>query len=153
MKFIADSEKQTANLAKKLSNVIKPPLIVGFCGELGVGKTVFIRNLIKKYKKDERVKSPSFSIMEEYEYKNIKIFHVDLYRINKNEKNYLDLNNYYSEDCLIFIEWINNDKKLMKNSDIVININVMKKNNSREIELTGNSIIGKKIITELKNDF
>jgi len=153
MKFIVKTEKQTVDFANKFSKVVKPPLIIGISGELGVGKTSFIRNLIKTYKNNERVKSPTFSIVEEYEYNDIKIVHADLYRINKNERNYIDFNSYYSDDCLILIEWIENDLKLMRNSDIIININILGKKDSREIKLVGNSLNGKKLIKKIKNDF
>ena len=150
MKFTVDTERQMADFANKFSKVIKPPLIIGISGELGVGKTTFIRNLIRAYKKKEIVKSPSFSIVEEYECNNIKIVHADLYRINKGEKNYLDFNSYYSKYCLILIEWIENDLKLMKNSDIIININILENSKAREVKLNGNTIHGNKLIKEIK---
>ena len=83
IKYTLSSEKQTQEAAKKFAKAISLPLIVGFRGDLGVGKTAFIRSLIKLYKKDERVKSPTFSLVEEYIYDKINIVHADLYRIKK----------------------------------------------------------------------
>ena len=47
----------------------------------------------------------------------IKIIHVDLYRIKKYEKNYIDFYNYHTEKSLFLIEWIDNDQKLMQNQN------------------------------------
>jgi|TARA_B100001059_G_C17839527_1_gene591054 tRNA threonylcarbamoyladenosine biosynthesis protein TsaE len=149
MKIILETEGQTQKLAKEFSNIIVLPLIIGFKGDLGVGKTVFIRNLIKCFKEDEAVKSPTFSLVEEYEYENAKIAHIDLYRITNDEEYYLDYQDYQANNSLILIEWIQNDLKLMSNSDIIIEINIPKEKNNREISFEGQSNIGKKILKNL----
>ena len=86
IKYILNSEKQTREVAEKFSKAISLPLIVGLKGDLGVGKTAFIRSFIKLYNKDEKVKSPTFSLVEEYIYDKISIIHADLYRIKKSEE-------------------------------------------------------------------
>ena len=152
IKYILNSEKQTREVAKKFSKAISLPLIVGLKGDLGVGKTAFIRSFIKLYNKDEKVKSPTFSLVEEYIYDKISIIHADLYRIKKNEKNYLNYPDYISENSLIIIEWVKNDKKIMLKSDIIIEINIMGKD-QREINIDAISIKGKSVIQNIKNVF
>ena len=68
MKFKIKSEKDTETLAKKFNQSISLPIIVGLNGELGSGKTVFVRSLIRAYNKNEKVKSPTFSLVEEYKF-------------------------------------------------------------------------------------
>ena len=152
MKFKIKSEKDTEILAKKFNQSISLPIIVGINGELGSGKTVFVRSLIRSYNKNEKVKSPTFSLVEEYKFKKINIIHIDLYRIKKNEKNYLNYPDYISENSLIIIEWVKNDKKIMLKSDIIIEINIME-NDQREIKIDAISIKGKRIIQNIKNVF
>ena len=152
MKFKIKSEKDTEILAKKFNQSISLPIIVGINGELGSGKTVFVRSLIRSYNKNEKVKSPTFSLVEEYKFKKINIIHIDLYRIKKNEKNYLNYPDYISENSLIIIEWVKNDKKIMLKSDIIIEINIMEKD-QREIKIDAISIKGKRIIQNIKNVF
>ena len=153
IKYILNSEKQTREVAEKFSKAISLPLIVGLKGDLGVGKTAFIRSFIKLYNKDEKVKSPTFSIVEEYIYDKISIIHADLYRIKKNEKYYLNLEDYQSKNSLILIEWINNDQKFMAHSDIIIDINILDKKDQREIIFYAFSEEGEKTIKNIENAF
>ncbi len=151
MKIISKSEAETEELAIKFLKKISLPLIIGFSGELGVGKTQFIRSMIQTFDKDERVKSPTFGIAEEYLFKEAKIVHADLYRIKKDERDYIDFNNYYENNFLILIEWIENDSRLFSYSDILIDMSLCKNNIDREIFLSGKSTRGKKILQEFEN--
>ena len=150
MKFTVKTEKEMAVLAHKFSEAIILPIIVGVNGYLGAGKTTFIRNLIRVYKADEKVKSPTFSIVEEYNYSNIDITHADLYRVKKDEQNYIDFRDYYSKNSLIIIEWIENDISLMKKSDIIIDIEIFKSTDIRRVSFTGNSSKGKQLIQNIR---
>ena len=151
MKIISKSETETEELAIKFLKKISFPLIIGFSGELGVGKTQFIRNMIQTFDKDERVKSPTFGIAEEYLFKEAKIVHADLYRIKKNERDYIDFNIYYEDNFLILIEWIENDSRLFSYSDILIDMRLCKNNIDRKILFSGKSTRGKKILQEFQN--
>ena len=150
MKKVVTSEKETEKLAKKFSKSICLPLIVGFKGDLGAGKTAFIRGLIRNYSKNEIVKSPTFGLIEEYKYKDIEIVHADLYRIKENEKNYFDFNSYFNDKSLFLIEWIENDSKILQNSDILISIGIKDKEEERIFEFKGNTEAGKKLIKCMK---
>ena len=150
MKFTVQTEKEMATLAHKFSEAIILPIIVGVNGYLGAGKTTFIRNLIRVYKADEKVKSPTFSIVEEYNYSNIDITHADLYRVKKDEQNYIDFRDYYSKNSLIIIEWIENDISLMKKSDIIIDIEILKNTDIRQVSFAGNSSKGKQSIQNIR---
>ena len=151
MKIISKSETETKELAIKFLKKISFPLIIGFSGELGVGKTQFIRSMIQTFDKDERVKSPTFGIAEEYLFKEAKIVHADLYRIKKNERDYIDFNSYYEDNFLILIEWIENDSRLFSYSDILIDMRLCKNNIDRKILFSGKSSRGKKILQEFEN--
>ena len=81
------SEKKTEELAKKISKKLKLGHVVFFVGEMGVGKTTFIRYLINNFQKQNGLKitevtSPTFNLLNEYQIKQIKINHYDLFRIN-----------------------------------------------------------------------
>ena len=109
-KFDISKEIDTAKIAKKVSKLIKVGDVLFFYGDIGVGKTTFIKYLINNLQKINRSKltevtSPTFSIVNEYNLGNTKILHYDLYRIkNKKElKNIGLLENY--KDALMLIEW------------------------------------------------
>ena len=81
------SEKKTEELAEKISKKLKLGHVVFFVGEMGVGKTTFIRYLINNFQKQNGLKitevtSPTFNLLNEYQIKQIKINHYDLFRIN-----------------------------------------------------------------------
>ena len=81
------SEKKTEELAQKISKRLKLGHVVFFVGEMGVGKTTFIRYLINNFQKQNGLKitevtSPTFNLLNEYQIKQIKINHYDLFRIN-----------------------------------------------------------------------
>ena len=109
-KIDISKESSTAKFAKRFSKVLKVGDVVLLHGEIGVGKTTFVKYLINSLEKVNKVKlgeitSPTFSILNEYEINNITIRHYDLFRIrNSNDiKNigiYEDIDNF-----ITFIEW------------------------------------------------
>ncbi len=104
------SENKTEELAKKISRKLKPGNIVFLYGEMGVGKTTFIKYLINGLQKENKleqteVTSPTFNLLNEYQINKIKINHYDLYRLKSIEelKNLDFLQN--SMNAITLIEW------------------------------------------------
>jgi tRNA threonylcarbamoyladenosine biosynthesis protein TsaE len=90
-KLDLSSEKKTEELASKFSKKLKPGNVVFLYGEMGVGKTTFIRYLINQLQKDNtleitEVTSPTFNLLNEYQINQIKINHYDLFRIKTVEE-------------------------------------------------------------------
>ena len=104
------SEKLTKELAKEFTKYLKGGEFVFLYGEMGVGKTTFVKYFINEYQKINNLKqteitSPTFSLLNEYQVKDIRIKHYDLFRINRKE----DINNldiFEKDNKLItLIEW------------------------------------------------
>ncbi len=114
------SEKRTKELAKKFSKKLKLGHVVFFVGEMGVGKTTFIRYLINNFQKENRLKitevtSPTFNLLNEYKIKEIKINHYDLFRIkNLDEIHNLGLFDNIS-NAITLVEWPQKIKPKPKN--------------------------------------
>ena len=114
------SEKKTEELANKISKKLKLGHVVFFEGEMGVGKTTFIRYLINNLQKENRLKitevtSPTFNLLNEYKIKEIKINHYDLFRIkNLDEIHNLGLFDDIS-NSITLIEWPQKVKPKPKN--------------------------------------
>ena len=93
--------------AKKFIDLLKDRTVVAFHGNLGAGKTTFIKVVCKQLGVKENVSSPTFSIINQYTSANNKtIFHIDLYRVKDNE----EAINAGVEECIYsgdtcFIEW------------------------------------------------
>jgi len=104
------SIKDTQNFSKNISKIINVGDIIFLYGEIGVGKTTFVRFFInhlesKKGIKNSDVLSPTFNIVYDYDVGNIKILHYDLYRL----KNYKDISQLgmfeTSNDSIKIVEW------------------------------------------------
>ena len=114
------SENKTEDLAKKLSKKLKPGNVVFFYGEMGVGKTTFIKyliNIIQKENKLEQteVTSPTFNLLNEYQINKININHYDLYRL-KSAQELKNLELFENSKSLItLIEWPQIIKEKPKN--------------------------------------
>ena len=112
------SEKSTRELAEKLTTYFKGGEYVFLYGEMGVGKTTFVKYFINKFQTDEKLKltevtSPTFNLLNEYETNNFTIKHYDLFRI-KNIKEIKDLNIFEKKEKIItIVEW----PQLLKNSN------------------------------------
>ena len=104
------SLQDTKNFSKKISKIIKDGQIIFLYGEIGVGKTTFVRFLINHLEVENQIKksdilSPTFNIVYDYEIGRIKIHHYDLYRL-KNYKDILELGMFeISKNHIIIIEW------------------------------------------------
>ena len=119
-KISLSSEKKTEELANQLFKKIKPGNIIFLYGEMGVGKTTFVRYLINKFQefynlKITEVTSPTFNLLNEYQLKKIKINHYDLFRI-KSIKEIKNLGLFENNNSSItLIEWPEIIEKKPKN--------------------------------------
>ena len=136
------SEETTKELAKELSNYLKGGELILLYGEMGVGKTTFVKYLvnqfqIKKNIQATEVTSPTFNLLNEYEINDLVIKHYDLFRIkNKSEITNLDLfeNN---KSTITLIEWpqLINKENLKKNIDLIFNYE--NELNNRSVKIDG----------------
>ena len=115
-------EKDTKSLAERFSKYIKQGDFILLSGNLGVGKTTFIKHIINSLQKANKQKisevtSPTFTVVNEYQIKKILIKHYDLFRIqNKKELNNLGIQENL-KDQITFVEWPEIIKKIkIKNS-------------------------------------
>ena len=139
-KIDISKESSTAKFARKFSKVLKVGDVVLLHGEIGAGKTTFIRYLINSLEKKNKVKlgeitSPTFSILNEYEIKNITIRHYDLFRI-KDTNEIKNIGIYENiKDFITFIEWPDKiQKKIKKKYNLYFKYN--SKLNMRSIEVS-----------------
>ena len=140
-KIDLSSEKKTEELASKFSKKIKPGNIVFLFGEIGVGKTTFIRHLINRLQKDNKleiteVTSPTFNILNQYQINQIKINHYDLFRM-KSVKEIKNLGLFEdTANTVTLIEWPQMIEKKPSNL-IELNFKYGKDYQKRFVEIKG----------------
>ena len=140
-KIIISSEKKTDDLASQLLKKLKPGNIVFLYGEMGVGKTTFVRYLINKFQENNNLKmteitSPTFNLLNEYQLHKIKINHYDLFRIKSNRE-IKDLGLFENNNnSITLIEWPEIIEKKPKNL-IELTFEYEKDHSSRSVQIKG----------------
>jgi tRNA threonylcarbamoyladenosine biosynthesis protein TsaE len=104
---------ETEKIALDLAGILKPGDIVALYGPVGSGKTCFVRGLARGLKCSQEVKSPSFSLVNEYS-GPLPLYHFDFYRLEK-EAEIIDLGwtDYLDSDGVVAIEWAERVKNML----------------------------------------
>lgn len=117
--------EQTKDLANAFAKVLKPPMVVLLTGDLGAGKTTFVKDVVSALGCDDLVTSPTFTLLNTYNAK-FPVYHFDMYRLSSAEEamnvgfeEYFDKNTL---DGVCFVEWPENVEGLINDVDYVIEI-------------------------------
>ena len=136
---LEDTKKLGQELAKEiLKRKGEAAFVVFLDGDLGTGKTTLVKEIIFALGVKEKVKSPTFTIIEPYELNNENIYHVDLYRIiDPPELEIIGLREYLNEsNAIIFIEWPEKSYGYLKKFDLKISLKHLSENERKcRIEL------------------
>ena len=110
-----------------------------FYGEMGVGKTTLIKEIVKQLEVLDTVSSPTFSLVNEYHTsKNEKVYHFDFYRINKEEEAMdMGIEEYFYSNNWCLVEWPNKVENLLPLNAVIIKITASE-NQLRTIEVRNN---------------
>jgi tRNA threonylcarbamoyladenosine biosynthesis protein TsaE len=84
--FISHSPAETESLGEKFGRAAESGLVIALSGELGAGKTQFVKGLARGLEISARVHSPTFTLVNEYGGGRLKLFHMDLYRLETREQ-------------------------------------------------------------------
>lgn len=100
-----------------------------FYGDMGVGKTTLIKALVNALGSADNVSSPTFSLVNEYELKDEKIYHFDLYRINDLEEAYnFGIEDYLDSKHWVIIEWPQIIEPILSGDECVVNLTIQSEN-------------------------
>jgi len=100
------SETETADVGRSLARVLVPGSVVLLTGDLGAGKTAFVRGLAEGLVIDpDVVSSPTFTLVQEYRGGRLPLYHVDLYRLQSVEVADLGLDEFVLDGGVLAIEW------------------------------------------------
>jgi len=145
IKIDLPTEANSEQMAARLASFLSPSLRLTFSGEIGAGKTTFIRAMLRSLGVKSVIKSPSFSIVESYLGTDLQIHHFDLYRISdETELDYIGFRDYICDDSICCIEWPENAPNYLANKDLEFSLSL--KGEGREMEISAFSSTGAKIL-------
>lgn len=108
MEFIIDTVEKTIKLGKNLGSLVNSGDIICLNGELGTGKTHFVKGVALGLGIDDYITSPTFNIVNEYQGKKHKLYHFDVYRVHDpDEIAAIGFDEYIFNDAVSIIEWAN----------------------------------------------
>ena len=126
--FVLSRLDETKQLAKKLASFLTEensyPISIHLSGDLGTGKTTLVKEILNCLGIENFINSPTFTLIEPYEINDLKIFHIDLYRVEKiTELSAIGLEEYLQEaNSINFIEWPERGSGFLKDPDIAISL-------------------------------
>ena len=134
--FNIHEETKTKVIARQLSKISKKGDVFGITGEMGSGKTTFIKYFIQRIAKVSNVPSPSYNIILPYDCNKSKIYHMDAWRLkNYNEALSLGISEMFDESIFL-IEWAEKIKTILPNNYLKLSIKDIK--NKKVLKLEGN---------------
>jgi len=146
---------ETETFAQQLAPLCKDGAVIYLEGSLGVGKTTLVRCILRELGYRDKVKSPTYTLLETYPLPELTVVHCDLYRIkDPNELAFTGLYDYFDNKVLCFIEWPENGAGYLPPADLHCHLvyEDETENQTRELTLTlaePATSVGKKIIKAL----
>ena len=100
-----ENEEQTMTIAKRLAESLEPGMTLLLEGDLGAGKTTFTKGIGEGLGVKRIIKSPSYTIIREYQDGRLPLYHIDLYRLDESEASELGLEEYFDGNGITVVEW------------------------------------------------
>ena len=138
MEYVSNSPAETEALGAALAGRLKPGAVVAFSGDLGAGKTAFVRGMARGLGIPERVTSPTFTIVNEYEGGRLPLFHFDMYRLSSSDELFdIGWEDYLARGGVCAVEWSENVSDALEGDCIRVDIRRGAHDNQRLIRIEG----------------
>lgn len=141
-------EAATEQLAVRLAGLLSAPLVLGFSGEIGAGKTTFVRAMLRALGITGAIKSPTYALVESYTINDLHLHHFDLYRIQEDEElDYIGFRDYFTTPSICCIEWPERIQKGLGCIDLQLTLTM--KGMGRELQIHAASPKGRHVLSLL----
>ena len=136
--YTTAGEEQTEALGVRLGQLIQPGAVIAYTGDLGAGKTAFTRGLAQGLGIADRVTSPTFNIVNEYEGGRLPLFHFDLYRLGGADELFdIGWEDYLARGGVCAVEWSENAQGALEGPYIKVDIRRGDSDSQRVIGIEG----------------
>ena len=140
-RFITNGPEETEALGARLARAMGPGAVVAFTGDLGAGKTAFVRGLARGLGIPDRVTSPTFTIVNEYEGGRLPLFHFDLYRLGCADELFdIGWEDYLARGGVCAVEWSERMEELLEPGTIRVDLRRGEDEDRRVITVEGVSL-------------
>ncbi|WP_373728835.1 tRNA (adenosine(37)-N6)-threonylcarbamoyltransferase complex ATPase subunit type 1 TsaE [Bacteroides heparinolyticus] len=135
--YHSKQETQTEAIGAELAQTLTPGIVVAFTGDLGAGKTAFVRGMARGLGIDARVTSPTFTIVNEYEGGRLPLFHFDMYRLSSWEELFdIGWEDFLARGGVCAVEWSEMVEEALEGCDCLrVDIKCGEEENSRDITI------------------
>ena len=138
MEYRTETPQETEALGEALGRVLPPGSVVAYTGGLGAGKTAFTRGLARGLGIQDRVTSPTFTIVNEYEGGRLPLFHFDWYRLSDAEELFdIGWEDYLSRGGVCAVEWSENAPEAF---DAPVRVTIWQAGEARLISIQGDGL-------------
>ena len=123
MEWITHSPAETEALGARLAEALDAGRVVAFTGDLGAGKTAFVSGMARALGVEERVTSPTFTIVNEYEGGRLPLFHFDMYRLGSADELFdIGWEDYLARKGVCAVEWSENVSDALEEGTLSVEI-------------------------------
>lgn len=126
-KYTSRNENDTVALAQNIESEKFPNMVICLDGELGSGKTVFVKGFAHALGIEDNITSPTFNIIKEYNSGELPLYHMDVYRLDKDSSD-IGIEDYFSKGGVTLIEWSDIITDILPDERLQINIKVISEN-------------------------
>ncbi len=134
--FLPDATATEA-IGKELAAIVKAPIVIFLVGELGAGKTTLVRGFLKGLGYAGAVKSPTFTLVEVYQFKDCSVYHFDLYRLDAPEElESIGIRDYFIPDAIVLVEWPERGTGFLPKADLILELSLASEGEGRILKLT-----------------
>ena len=138
MRAVTHSREETEALGARLASALTEGRVVAFTGDLGAGKTAFVAGMAKALGVEERVTSPTFTIVNEYEGGRLPLFHFDMYRLDSaDELFHIGWEDYLARGGICAVEWSENVADAIEDDAVRVSIRRGEGDDDRIIAIEG----------------
>ncbi|CCE23253.1 tRNA (adenosine(37)-N6)-threonylcarbamoyltransferase complex ATPase subunit type 1 TsaE [Methylotuvimicrobium alcaliphilum] len=131
----------TEAFGAELSRLLPHKCLIFLKGQLGAGKTTLVRGLLRAFGHQGAVKSPTYTLVEEYMSNGRAVIHFDLYRLSDPEElEWIGINDYLDQDAVCLIEWPEMGEGFLPEPDLVLTLSVVGQERNLKVEASNLSL-------------